>query len=408
MAFTYRNGYLYCEQLRVRELIDHIGRTPFYLYSRTRLEKNFAAYASLEREDDIVAYAVKANGNLGILRELVAMGAGAVLVSGGELALARAAGVAPERTIFNGNGKTFEELKQAAAYGSLINIDSEFDLAHIEAVGGGLGRRINALIRVNPDIAPDVHPYVATGVRDSKFGIDRDRVADFFDRIKQARHVDLVGVHCHLGSTINDIAVYHEAATAMLEVLRAARASGFDARYVNIGGGLGIDAAGRAASDLMHSLHTVVGDEAALIVEPGRSIVGDAGIFVCRVIGVKETHERRFIVADGSMAEFIRPSLYNAHHTIAFVEPVAGPLDRFDVVGPVCESGDFLGRERQLAAPHEGAGVAVFEAGAYGYAMSSNYNARLRPAEYLVDGDRWTCIRRAEEPDDLMRLFPES
>jgi diaminopimelate decarboxylase len=340
------------------------------------------------------------------------LGSGATLVNGGELRLALMAGFDPGALILNDNGKRMDELVLAVQYGAMINVDSEFDLDHIDQAADDANKPVDVLLRVHLDIRPDVHLYVAIGMRDSKFGIRAERLPWFLDRLKSTPLLHLTGLHCHLGSTIKDVSVFREAAPLMMQLFDAVRAQGFPLRYLNLGGGLGIDYARAGGfptpSDLIDAIRDLIRDDITLIVEPGRSIVGDAGVLVCRVTGVKTNGDKRFIVTDGSMAELIRPSLYNACHHIDFVEPVDGEPQIFDVVGPVCESADFLGKARALPTPHEGAGMVVYDAGAYGYIMSSNYNARLRPAEYLVDGDRLVQIRRAERFDDTIRLFAAS
>jgi diaminopimelate decarboxylase len=417
MSFHTRDGYLYCEGLRVKDILARAAASPFYLYSLAAMTASYNAYASALAETRspvraVIAYALKANSNLALLKHLRQLGAGAVLVSENELRLALAAGFDPKQTIFNGNGKTPREIALAIEYGVLINIDSEFDLAHIEQASRGAKTSVDVLLRINPDMDPEVHPYVSTGMRSSKFGVRGEEIPQFLDRIRSARSLNLVGVHCHLGSTIKDIAVYRDAARLMAQLAGRIRSEGFPVRYMNMGGGLGIDYDGSGAvpgtAELIDAFRRSVPADFTLILEPGRSIVAGSGVLVCRVIGVKTNGRKRFIVVDGSMAELIRPSLYGAYHRIGFVEPISGRKRRFDVVGPVCESADFLGKNRALATPAEGTGVVVFDAGAYGYAMSSNYNARMRPAEYLVDGEDLREIRRAETFADYTRLFESS
>jgi diaminopimelate decarboxylase len=254
-----------------------------------------------------------------------------------------------------------------------------------------------------------VHPHIATGVRESKFGIPGGSLPWFLDFIRASAMLNLVGIHYHLGSTIKEVQVFREATGLIARIVESVRQDGWDLKFMNIGGGLGIEyepgAGTPGPADLVSAIRDLVPEDMTLIVEPGRSIVGSAGALISRVIGVKSNGEKEFIVVDGSMAEFIRPILYGAHHRIGFIEPVAGPVKKYDIVGPVCESGDFLGKDRSLATPGDGVGLAVFDAGAYGYVMSSNYNARMRPAEYLVDGDDLTLIRRAERFVDYLRLF---
>jgi diaminopimelate decarboxylase len=396
--------------LRVKDIQERVPESPFYLYSLGQITENYNAYAAaLKGLPSILSYAFKANSNLRLLKHLRDLGGGAVLVSENELRLALAAGFDPKRTVFNGNGKSVQELTLAAEHGVMINIDSEFDLEHIENVSKATGKTIDVLIRINPDIDPDVHPYVSTGIRDSKFGVRNEQIPWFLERIRSATSLRLVGIHCHLGSTIQNVQVFRDAASLMVEFVAVIRQSGFDVRYLNIGGGLGIDYERREAApeqtQLVDAIRDVLTDDVTLIVEPGRSMVANAGVLVTRVVGVKTSGSKNFIVIDGSMAELIRPSLYDAYHEIAFVEPVQGKAKTYDVVGPVCESADFLGKNRKLATPDEGTGLVVYDTGAYGYVMSSNYNARMRPPEYLVDGDQLTRIRRAESFDDYLSLF---
>ena len=419
MSFHIRDRYLYCEGIRVKDIQDTVRESPFYLYSAAQLQANITAYTTaLAGLNARVSYAVKANGNLTLLEILRDLGCGATLVSGNELRLALLAGFSPAGMILNGNGKQHDELALAVQHGVTVNIDSEFDLEHIVQAANDAHKSVDVLLRVNPDIRPDVHSYVATGMRDSKFGIRAERVAWFLERLRRTPHLRLVGLHCHLGSTIKDVQVFHDAAVLMGDLTTAIRQQGFDLRYLNLGGGLGIDyeRAGETPTprDLIDALHGLLPDDLTLIVEPGRSIVGSAGVLVCRVIGVKHNGDERcsgkhFVVTDGSMATLIRPSLYNAYHHIDFIEPVDGEPCVFDVVGPVCESADFLGKARILPTPHENAGLVVYDVGAYGYAMSSSYNLQLRPAEYLVDGDQVTQVRRAETFDDVaLALSPLS
>jgi diaminopimelate decarboxylase len=410
MAFTFKDDRLYCEDLLVHDVQERVPDSPFYLYSLARLRRNYlvwvGAFAGMPAE---VYFAIKANSNLALLKHLREMGSGAALVSGNELRLALEAGFDPAHMVLNGNGKTVREIALAVDHGVMINVDSEFDLDHIERAAATVGREVNILIRINPDIDPDVHPYVSTGVQTSKFGIRRDALDWYLERIDATEWLHLVGVHCHLGSTIIDVDVFCEAVSYLADVVEHVRSSGHPLEYFNIGGGLGIDyeRPGQAPKPdkLASAIRDLIPDDMTLIVEPGRSIIGDAGALIGRVIGVKKGVRKRFIVVDTSMAELLRPSLYNAYHEIVFTEPQTGAIDTFDVVGPVCESADFIGKDRRLQTPAEGAGIVVRDAGAYGYAMSSNYNMRTRPAEYIVDGSRLTRIRKAETFHDQLRGF---
>lgn len=411
MNFHFKDGYLYCEKLKIKAIQDQISESPFYLYSLTQITENYKAYeTALEGVESIIGYAIKANNNLTILKHLCGLGSGAVLVSGNELRIALAAGFDPKRTVLNGNGKTIAELIFAAEHGVMINIDSEFDLAHVREAAQKVGKAADVLIRINPDVDPEVHAYVSTGIKNSKFGIRNERLHWFLDQIKAEPLLNLVGVHCHLGSTIKKVRIFRDATILMMEFIEKIRDVGFDLRYLNIGGGLGIDyeKTGESIptpSHLIDSIRDVLTDDIALIIEPGRSIIGNAAALVNRVTGVKTNGNKHFIVIDGSMAELLRPSLYDAYQHIDFIEPINGEVVTYDVVGPVCESADFLGKDRRLPTPHEGAGLVVYDAGAYCYAMSSNYNLKMRPPEYLVDQDRLIQIRRSETFEEHMRLF---
>ncbi len=411
MKFHFKNGYLYCEKLKIKDIQDQIPESPFYLYSLTQITENYNAYqTALEGVESIIGYAIKANNNLTILKHLRELGSGAVLVSGNELRIALAAGFDPKRTVLNGNGKTISELILAAEHEVMINIDSEFDLEHVREAAREIGKVANVLIRINPDVDPEVHAYVSTGIKNSKFGIRNERLHWFLDQIQAEPLLNLVGVHCHLGSTIKKVRIFRDATILMMEFIETIRDAGFDLRYLNIGGGLGIDyeKTGESIptpSHLIDSIRDVLTDDIGLIIEPGRSIIGNSSVLVNRVTGVKTNGNKHFIVIDGSMAELIRPSLYDAYQHIDFIEPVDGEVITYDVVGPVCESADFLGKDRALPTPHEGAGLVVYDAGAYCYAMSSNYNLKMRPPEYLVDNDRLTQIRRSETFEEHMRLF---
>ena len=411
MNFHFKDGYLYCEKLKIKDIQDQIPESPFYLYSLTQIRGNYNAYqAALEGVESIIGYAIKANNNLTILKHLRELGSGAVLVSGNELRIALAAGFDPKRTVLNGNGKTIPELILAAEHEVMINIDSEFDLTHVREAAKEVGKVANVLIRINPDVDPEVHAYVSTGIKNSKFGIRNERLHWFLDQIKAEPLLSLVGVHCHLGSTIKKVRIFRDATILMMEFIEKIRAAGFDLRYLNIGGGLGIDyeKTGESIptpSHLIDSIRDVLTDDIGLIIEPGRSIIGNSSVLVNRVTGVKTNGNKHFIVIDGSMAELIRPSLYDAYQHIDFIEPIDGEVVDYDVVGPVCESADFLGKDRALPTPHEGAGLVVHDAGAYCYAMSSNYNLKMRPPEYLVDNDHLIQIRRSETFEEHMQLF---
>ncbi|TYH90249.1 hypothetical protein ES332_A13G037100v1 [Gossypium tomentosum] len=400
------DGFLYCEDTKVQGIMEKVEKRPFYLYSKPQITRNVEAYKeALEGlKNSIIGYAIKANNNLKILQHLRKLGCGAVLVSGNEL-----------RCIFNGNGKILEDLILAAQEGVFVNVDSEFDLENIVTAAKVAGRKVNVLLRINPDVDPQVHPYVATGNKNSKFGIRNEKLQWFLDAVKaHPNELKLVGAHCHLGSTITKVDIFRDAAVLMVNYIDEIRAQGFEVDYLNIGGGLGIDYYHSGAvlptpRDLIDTVRELVlSRNLNLVIEPGRSLIANTCCLVNRVTGVKTNGTKNFIVIDGSMAELIRPSLYDAYQHIELVSPTPPDADvsTFDVVGPVCESADFLGKERELPTPAKGTGLVVHDAGAYCMSMASTYNLKMRPPEYWVEEDgSVTKIRHGETFEDHIRFF---
>ncbi|XP_070536681.1 uncharacterized protein [Ptychodera flava] len=422
------DGFLYCEELKVKAICEELAKTtdyssPFYLYSKAQIEHNVRSYTDALRRHGIpylLGFSMKANNNLEILRLLKSHGCTAVLVSGNELKCALKVGFTADKLIYNGNGKDRWEIELAVEHDVMINADSLFDLNHINEVCEKLRKRARILLRINPDIDPDVHPYISTGLAETKFGIQMKDFDKALDVVKlHATWLDLIGLHCHLGSTISKIDVFQSLVDIMLSLINRVKEWGFDPKYLNIGGGLGINYEKYvqkedkmpSTSDFIESIaEKLKGCNLCTVLEPGRSIVGNAAILVTKVIGLKNNEKKSFIVVDASMTEVLRPSIYGAYHHIQLIEPTqsgAAADQVFDVVGPVCESADFIGKERHLRPPHEGCGIAVRDVGAYCYSLSSNYNMRLRPAEIMVDGKRWRVIRRAETIDDVMRTCLE-
>jgi len=414
--YTGEDGFLYCDNVKVKDVRAKVPESPFYLYSKDQLTENYQAYSSaLDGLDSIIGYAIKANNNLLIMKHFQEMGSGAVLVSGNELQCARAAGYDPNKIVFNGNGKLYHELVYAVKEGVMINIDSEFDLENIKAAAKEAGKPAKVLLRINPDVDPQVHPYVSTGIKNSKFGIRNERLQWFLDEIKkEPSALDLVGVHCHLGSTISKVNIFYDATVLMVDFIKEIRAQGFNIRYFDIGGGLGIPyhrAEGETMptpNDLIEAVKKLVAElGVTLILEPGRSLVGNAGAFVNTVTGVKSNGQKNFIVIDGSMAELIRPSLYDAYQHIELDAPMGAGAETkvFDIVGPVCESADFLGKDRELQVPTAGTGLVVHDAGAYCMSMASTYNLRMRPAEYWIDNDEVKKIRHQDTLEEHLAKF---
>lgn len=410
--YTGEDGFLYCDNLRVDDIRHQVPDSPFYLYSKARLMANFEAYKkALAGLESLPCYAVKANNNLVMMRALASAGAGAVLVSGNELKLAMAAGFDPARTVFNGNGKLPWELELAAQQGVLINIDSEFDLMNIAAAARKTGKQVKVLLRINPDVDPQVHAYVSTGLASSKFGIRNSHIKWFLDAIRAEPLLELVGVHSHLGSTITKVNIFRDAAVIMCEFVKMIRAEGFQLKYINIGGGLGIDYKhdGQVLptpTDLIDTVRDIIRELGlTLVIEPGRSMVATTSALVNTVTGVKTNGSKNFIVIDGSMATLIRPSLYDAYQHIELTAPSSAPRQEFDIVGPICESADFLGKARDLPTPSAGDGLVVHDAGAYCMSMASTYNLKMRPPEYWVADGQLKKIRHAEAFEDHVRLF---
>ena len=411
MGFETRRETLFCDGLSVPSIADLAAATPFYLYSKDQIRKNYRAYArALASIPHRIHYAVKANGNLSILRLLRELGAQVTLVSGNELILAQRAGYASDQMLLNGNGKTRNELVLAIQQRVMLNIDSKFDAERIVSLTADTKTKANVMLRLSPDVDPHVHPYISTGLQTSKFGVQLDAVPDLLTLLRSCPWVDVIGLHFHLGSTVRGVMVYRDAIARVKDAWIQVKQAGYRPTYLNIGGGLGIDYSHEeinfpGPADIVSAVRDVLPPDAVLIVEPGRSLVGNAGMLVARVIGVKQGGTASFVVVDASMAELLRPSLYQAYHHIGFAHPVEGIKRPYDIVGPVCESADFLGKARQLPTPSEGDLLVVHDTGAYGYAMSSNYNARLRPAEYWVEDGKLETIRKAETIDDLSRLF---
>jgi diaminopimelate decarboxylase len=408
--FQYRQGELYCEDVPLSRIVKELG-TPCYVYSHATLVRHVRAYdGAFKAIPHLVAFAMKANSNLAILRLMAKEGCGVDIVSGGELFRALKAGVPADRIVFAGVGKTPEEIRDALNADILMfNVESSAELRAINEVAASLGKKARVGLRINPDIDPKTHPYISTGLKKSKFGIAADRALDEFKLASSLGHIEVVGVHKHIGSQLTEVTPFVEALKKVLTLVEALKGSGIDIRYINIGGGLGItydDETPPQPKDLADAISPLVRDvTCTLIMEPGRVIVGNAGILLTRVLYTKEGEAKRFVIVDAAMNDLIRPSLYGAYHDIRPVEErvAAGQKTTVDVVGPVCESGDFLAKDRALPVVKAGDALAVMSAGAYGFVMSSNYNSRPRVAEVLVHGSEVHVIRARESFDDLVR-----
>ena len=409
--FRYSNGKLYCEQVELAAIAQAAG-TPCYVYSAQSILDAYHAYDDAFGDmPHMICYAVKANSTLGVLSLLARAGCGFDIVSGGELFRVLQAGGDPARVVFSGVGKTAAEIEHALTRGICnFNCESEAELAEIDAIAEKLGVTARFSLRVNPDVNAATHPYISTGLRDHKFGIDIADAPAIYHRAKAFRHMRAGGVDCHIGSQIVDYSSILEATSKVLALIEILRADGHSIDHVDLGGGLGI--AYRPSEDAP-DIHEFVAALRArirnagltIMIEPGRSIVGPAGVLLTRVLYRKNTPSKEFVVVDAAMNDLIRPSLYGAHHEILPLNHVPDGAAAIvaDVVGPICETGDFLARDRELADVQPGEYLAVSSAGAYGFVQASNYNSRPRAPEVLVEGSHWRIIRERECYQDLIR-----
>lgn len=405
----YREGALYMEDVALAEVAARAA-TPAYVYSSAEILKNFRAYdAAFGDVAHSICYSVKANGNLAILRLLAGTGAGFDIVSGGELHRVLKAGGNPAQVVFSGVGKTAAEIEQALAAGIFVfNAESEPELALIDALAQRRGVKARVAVRVNPDVEAATHAYISTGRLAHKFGVDLGEAEAVYDRARGLKNLSIEGVSCHIGSQLMDSRPLMEALDRVLALIERLRARGFEIRHADLGGGVGIaykpeDAAPAIEHFVEELCARVRGRDLHVLIEPGRSIVGNAGALLTRVLYRKKTGDKEFVVVDAAMNDLIRPALYGAYHQILPVRQRGLATLRADVVGPVCETGDFLARDREMPEALPGDVLAVYSAGAYGFAQSSNYNARPRAAEILVEGAKWRVVRRRETYEDLVR-----
>ncbi len=411
--FTYKNGEMFAENVALQAIAAEVG-TPFYCYSTATMVRHFSVFRdALDGLDFMICYAMKANGNIAVMRTLAEQGAGADVVSGGELERALAAGIPPSKIVFSGVGKTEAEIAAAIAAGIMqINVESEPELEVLSAIAAARGREVAVSIRVNPDVDARTHEKITTGKSENKFGIDLGRARDVCARAAKLPGIRLVGVAMHIGSQLRDLEPYRAAYGSGVALVHQLRGDGHAIDRIDLGGGLGIpyfeDGEGEdlpSPAEYGAMVKDVIGDlDCRVIVEPGRVIMGNAGVLVAQVIYVKEGPTRRFLIVDAAMNDLLRPSLYSAHHAIDPVrQPDAGATcETADVVGPICESGDTFARQRLLP-PMESGDLMVFRSvGAYGAVMGSSYNARPLAPEVLVNGDAFAVIRRRIEVADLI------
>lgn len=403
--FVYRNNELYAEEIPLKEIVAHWG-TPCYVYSKATLTRHYQVFdQAFQHHPHQICYAVKANSNIAILNLLAKLGSGFDIVSQGELERVLVAGGKPNRIVFSGVGKLISELERGLEVGvGCFNLESESELYRLNEVAKRLGKIAPISFRVNPDINVDTHPYIATGLKENKFGIEYSQALPLFKQAQLLPNVEIVGVGYHIGSQLTQVQPLLDAFDRIYELLGLLRQEGIKLRHLDIGGGLGVkygqEQPPSPAEYLSAILQRLTNDQIEVIVEPGRSIAANAGLLVTRVEYLKKTSHKNFAIVDAAMNDLLRPSLYDAYQEILPLNIKDGPREKWDIVGPVCETGDFLGKERRLALTEHDL-LAIRTAGAYGFTMSSNYNSRPKVAEVLVDGDQMFLIRRRENYSDL-------
>jgi diaminopimelate decarboxylase len=406
--FHYLDGELFCEEVPVSRIAEEVG-TPFYLYSHATLRQHYRAFdGAFEGVPHITCFSVKSNSNLAILRLFAREGGGMDIVSGGELFRSLRAGVDPARIVYSGVGKSAEEIEYALRSDILMfNAESSQEVRRLNEVAGRTGKKARIAVRVNPDIDPKTHPYISTGLRENKFGVDIYQAVEEYKSAASLPHLEVQGVSCHIGSQLTQVSPFVDALRKLMDLVRLLGESGIGIRYLDLGGGLGITYnreepphPTQYARAVREELQTT---QLTLILEPGRVLVGNAGILVTRVLYTKAAGEKNFIIVDAAMNDLIRPSLYGSFHGIQPVRRADGRKIKADIVGPICESGDFLAKEREVEYLETGDLVAVMSAGAYGFSMSSNYNSRPRAAEVMATGTDYHVVRARETREDLIR-----
>ncbi len=406
--FKYRNSELYAEGVPVRKIAEQAG-TPVYIYSHNTLLRHLNAYKdAFDGQPHIICFALKANSNPAVLRTLAKNGGGADVVSGGELYLALKAGIPARMIVYAGVGKTDEEIARALKAGILMfNVESSDEMAAINRVAGSLKVKAPIALRVNPDIDPKTHPYISTGLKESKFGIPIEEAIENYRLAKKLPNLEVVGIHKHIGSQITTLQPFVDALKKVITLAKTLHDEGIEIKHLDIGGGLGIpynDERPPHPKELSKALTPLLKESGLnIILEPGRSIAGNAGIFVTKVLYKKKRAKKEFVIVDGGMNDLLRPSLYSAFHNVIPLKKNNRKKTRADIVGPICESGDFLAKERELNRLSQGEMIAVMSTGAYGFTMSSNYNSRPRVAEVMVKGNKFYIVREREKYRDLVR-----
>jgi len=412
--FIYKKDDLYCEDVSVASIADRVG-TPLYLYSHATIKRHFSVFEDAFKDlAHLTCFSVKSNPNLAVLRVLAVEGGGADIVSAGELFRALKAGIAPNKIVFSGVGKTSHDMERALESNILMfNVESDQELRALDKTAQDMGRKPRIAIRINPDVAPKTHPYIATGFGESKFGIPIQDSLAAYTLAKGLKNIQVKGISCHIGSQLTEIDPFLDALNKLKALLKELQGMGLDIDFLNIGGGLGItydDERPPHPEEYARALKETIGEnDVTLILEPGRVIIGNAGILVTKVLYTKSTPHKRFVVVDAGMNDLIRPTLYNSFHAVQPVKVTDSEMVEADLVGPVCETADFLAKARKMPSFKPGDLVAIMSAGAYGFSMASNYNSRPRPAEVIVKGKRFSIVRARETYDDLIsgEVIPE-
>jgi diaminopimelate decarboxylase len=406
--FQYRGNELYAEEVAVKDIVARAG-TPVYIYSHATLERHFRAMDdAFAAVPHTICYSMKANSNLAVLKAFANLGGGVDIVSGGELYRALKAGIDPKKIVYSGVGKKDDEIEYALTAGILMfNVESEEELDRLNAIAGNLGTKAGIAIRVNPDVDPETHPYITTGLKKAKFGINIERSLDQYKRAAAMPNIEVIGIDCHIGSQLTKISPFVDTIRKLKRLIAGLEEAGIRLTYFDLGGGLGITY-DEEAPPLPAEYGRAIVEETRdmglhLIFEPGRNLVGNAGIMVGKCLYTKKGEEKNFVIVDAAMNDLARPSLYGSFHGVQAVCKDQDGSIVADIVGPICESGDFLAKDREMPRFRGGDLVAFMSAGAYGFAMSSNYNSRPRAAEVMVKGDTFTIIRERENRDDLIK-----
>lgn len=406
--FNYINNELYCEDVPLKKIAEEFG-TPVFVYSGKTILRHYNAFdSSFASHKHLVCYSVKANSNIALLSLLAKKGSGFDIVSKGELYRAIKAGANPSKIVFSGVGKTEEEIEMALAAGILMfNVESEAELYFIDSVAERLNKRAPISFRINPDVNPLTHPYISTGLKKNKFGVPYDKALELYKKAKELKNIMIIGIDCHIGSQITQLSPFIEAVEKVKTLIKEIEAIGIEIKYVDLGGGLGIsykDEEPPHPNEYGEAILKHFEDvDRTLIFEPGRVIVGNAGVMLTKVIYLKENVEKKFVIVDAAMNDLARPALYGSYHTIApVIQPENTENISCDIVGPVCESTDYFARDRVITKPDKGDLLCIMSAGAYGFSMSSNYNSRLKAAEVLVIGDKYFLIRERDSLEGLV------